>query len=51
MASAPGNFYSDDGDKCAATVPTNAAFTTLTQIFGQIANGLTNPRLIPNGSS
>jgi len=51
MASTPKNFYSDDGNGCVATVPSNQNFTTLVQIFESIAGGLTSPRLIPNGST
>jgi len=49
MASAPIDFYSDNANGCKATVPTNAAITSLTAIFHQITGGLTVPRLIPNG--
>jgi len=49
MASAPVNFYSDNANGCKATVPTNAAITSLTAIFHQITANLTVPRLIPNG--
>lgn len=51
MASSAINFYSDDANGCAATVPTNAQFTKLTQIFQQITNNMTMPRLIPSSSN
>jgi Flp pilus assembly protein TadG len=51
MASTQTNFYSDDGDGCQATAPTNQAFTQLTQIFHAIANNMSTPRLIPNSSN
>lgn len=51
MASAPINFYSDDGNGCTATVPSNAAITALTSIFHQITSSLTTARLIPNGTT
>lgn len=51
MASATNDFFSDDGDGCKATDPSNANLTSLTAIFRQIASGLTTPRLIPNGTT
>ena len=51
MASAQVNFYSDDGDGCQATEPSNQSITKLTAIFRAITNNMTAPRLIPNGSS
>ncbi len=51
MASAEVNFYSDDGNGCEATAPTNQSITKLTAIFRAITNNMTTPRLIPNGSS
>jgi hypothetical protein len=51
MASSSGNFYSDDGDGCKATNPTNANITKLTQIFQAITDNMSSPRLIPNGTS
>jgi hypothetical protein len=51
MASAAVNFYSDDGQGCQATAPSNQSITQLTQIFRVITNNMTTPRLIPNGSS
>lgn len=50
MASTPADFYSDDGDGCAATNTTNANFTQLTQIFRAIVSNLTAARLVPNGT-
>lgn len=49
MASSAANFYSDDGNGCASTNQTN--FTKLTTIFRAIAQGLTTPRMIPNGTT
>ena len=51
MASSQLNFYSDDGNGCQATAPTNQSITKLTAIFRAITNNMTVPRLIPNGSS
>jgi hypothetical protein len=51
MASAQVNFYSDDGEGCQATAPSNQSITKLTAIFRAITNNMTTPRLIPNGSS
>jgi Flp pilus assembly protein TadG len=51
MASAEVNFYSDDGQGCQATAPSNQSLTKLTAIFRAITNNLTIARLIPNGSS
>lgn len=51
MASAASNFYSDDGNGCQATVPSNQAITQLTAIFRKITANLTTPRLIPNGTN
>jgi len=51
MASAPINFFSDDGDGCVATVPSNANLTTLTAIFHQISSTFSTPILIPNGTT
>ena len=51
MASAQVNFYSDDGQGCEATAPSNQSITSLTQIFRVITNNMTTPRLIPYGSS
>ncbi len=49
MASSAANFYSDDGHGCVS--PNQTSYTKLTQIFQAIAQGLTVPRLIPNGTS
>jgi Flp pilus assembly protein TadG len=51
MASAQVNFYSDDGDGCQATAPSNQAITKLTAIFRAITDNLTTARLIPNGTT
>lgn len=51
MASSQVNFYSDDGNGCQATAPTNQAITKLTAIFHAIANNMSSPRLIPNSST
>lgn len=50
MASKAANFYSDDASGCKATDTTNQQFTKLTQIFQQITNNMTTPRLIPSNS-
>jgi Flp pilus assembly protein TadG len=51
MASAQVNFYSDDGQGCQATAPSNQSLTKLTAIFRAITNNLSAPRLIPNGTT
>ncbi len=51
MASSQVNFYSDAGNGCQATAPSNQSITALTAIFRAITNNMTVPRLIPNGSS
>jgi hypothetical protein len=51
MASSELNFYSDDGDGCQATAPTNQSITKLTAIFRAITDNLTIPRLVPNGTT
>jgi Flp pilus assembly protein TadG len=51
MASAEVNFYSDDGNGCQATTPSNQALTKLTAIFRAITDNMTSPRLIPNGTT
>jgi Flp pilus assembly protein TadG len=51
MASSELNFFSDDGDGCQATAPSNQAITKLTAIFRYIADNLSTPRLIPNGTT
>jgi len=51
MASAQVNFYSDDGEGCQATAPSNQAFTKLTAIFHAITGRMTTPRLVPNGTT
>jgi hypothetical protein len=50
MASAQTNFYSDDGNGCQATAPSNQNLTQLTAIFRAIMNNLTAPRLVPAGT-
>jgi len=50
MASAQVNFYSDAGQGCQATAPSNQNLTKLTAIFHAITNNLTAPRLIPAGT-
>jgi Flp pilus assembly protein TadG len=42
-------FYSDDGNGCVS--PDNGSITQLNQIFGAITNGLSSPRLLPNGTA
>jgi hypothetical protein len=49
MASGLQFFYSDDGNGCVS--PDNGSVTQLNQIFGAITNGLSAPRLLPNGTA
>ena len=51
MASTATNFYSDDGEGCEATAPTNQNLTKLTAIFRAIVDNMSSPRLIPNGTT
>ncbi len=51
MASDVNHFYSDNSGGCPALSPTNANFTSLAQIFQAITNGLSTPRMIPNGTT
>ncbi len=51
MASSAVNFYSDDGQGCQATAPTNQNLTKLTAIFRAIVDNMSSPRLIPNGTT
>ena len=51
MASNVNTFYSDNSGGCPALSPTNANFTSLAQIFQAIVNGLSTPRMIPNGTT
>jgi Flp pilus assembly protein TadG len=55
MASAEVNFYSDDetgsGLGCQATAPSNQNIKKLTAIFTAITDNLSEPRLIPNGTT
>jgi hypothetical protein len=51
MATSKNDFYSDDGDGCQATAPSNQSLTKLTQIFQAISSNFTNSRLIPPGTS
>jgi hypothetical protein len=51
MASSQLNFYSDDGQGCQATAPSNQAITKLTAIFHAITGNMTTPRLLPNGTT
>ena len=51
MASSQINFYSDDGEGCEATAPTNQNLTKLTAIFRAIVNNMSSPRLIPTGTT
>ena len=57
MASNVNTFYSDYTDNtskggrgCTAITATNQAYQSLAQIFEAVAQGLTSPRLIPNGT-
>ena len=47
MASSAVNFYSDDGQGCEATAPSNQNLTKLTAIFRAIVDNMSSPRLIP----
>ncbi len=51
MASSVNTFYSDNSGGCPALLPANANFTSLAQIFQAIVNGLSTPRMIPNGTT
>jgi Flp pilus assembly protein TadG len=51
MASSAVNFYSDDGQGCEATAPTNQNLTKLTAIFRAIVDNMSSPRLIPTGTT
>jgi Flp pilus assembly protein TadG len=51
MASSQVNFYSDDGEGCEATAPTNQNLTKLTAIFRAIVDNMSSPRLIPSGTT
>jgi hypothetical protein len=51
MASNVNTFYSDNSGGCPALSPVNADFTSLAQIFQAIVNGLSTPRMIPNGTT
>jgi hypothetical protein len=51
MASSAVNLYSDDGQGCEATAPTNQNLTKLTAIFRAIVDNMSSPRLIPNGTT
>ena len=51
MASSTVNFYSDDGQGCEATAPSNQNLTKLTAIFRAIVDNMSSPRLIPNGTT
>jgi Flp pilus assembly protein TadG len=51
MASAPGNFYSDEDSTGVCPSTNELNFTKLVQIFQAIARGLTTPRLVPNGTT
>ena len=45
------HFYSDNSGGCPALSPANANFSSLAQIFQAIVNGLSTPRMIPNGTT
>jgi hypothetical protein len=51
MASNTVNFYSDDGSGCEATTPSNQNIKAMTAIFRAIANNMSGPRIIPNGTT
>jgi hypothetical protein len=51
MASTVNTFYSDNTGGCPALSAANGGFTSLAQIFEAIVNGLSTPRMIPNGTT
>jgi Flp pilus assembly protein TadG len=51
MASNKNTFYSDNTGGCPALTVQNGDFTSLVSIFDAITTGLTEPRLIPNGTT
>lgn len=51
MASDQSNFFSDDSAGCQATSTYNQSITTLTKMFQQAWQTLTQPRLIPTGTT
>ena len=51
MASNVNTFYSDNSGGCPSLSPANANFSSLAQIFQAIVNGLSTPRMIPNGTT
>jgi hypothetical protein len=51
MASNVNTFYSDNSGGCPSLSPANANFTSLAQIFQAIVDGLSTPRMIPNGTT
>lgn len=51
MASNVNTFYSDNSGGCPALSPANANFSSLAEIFQAIVNGLSTPRMIPNGTT
>jgi hypothetical protein len=51
MASAPGNFYSDETSSGVCSSPNQLNFTKLVQIFQAIARNLSLPRLVPNSTT
>jgi len=51
MASNVNTYYSDNSGGCPALSPQNANFTSLAQIFAAIVDGLSTPRMIPNGTT
>jgi hypothetical protein len=51
MASNKNTFYSDNSGGCPTLTTENGQFTSLVSIFNAIVNGLSTPRLIPNGTT
>lgn len=51
MASTQLNFYSDDGNGCQASAPSNQNLTKLTAIFRAITDSMTIARLVPSGTT
>jgi hypothetical protein len=51
MASSPSFYFSDAGAGCPATTASNAGITGMQQIFTEIIDSLSSPKLIPLGTT
>lgn len=51
MASNANTFFSDNSGGCPAITTANQNFTSLVDIFDAVVDGLSTPRLIPNGTT